>query len=290
MQSLPEVTHRTADLPNLRIHYVEAGEGPTVMLLHGFPEFWYSWRHQIPALVKAGYRVVAPDMRGYNQTEKPTPVAAYAPDNLADDIQALIEYLGTNLHALAGHDWGGGVAWFFAMKYPESYERLSILNCPHPARFLSSLLTLRQLRKSWYMFFFQLPWLPEQMIRSGDFAFIRKTLTRDPIRKDAFSDEDVDAYINALQTPGALTGAINYYRAAFRQSPFSTYKSFKPIEAPVQVLWGAQDRHLGKEIAAPHNRWVPNAQVEFCEDASHWLMMDRPEWVNNQLRTFLERS
>ena len=156
-----------ADLGDVRLHYVEAGEGPLVVLLHGFPEFWFSWRFQIPALAAAGFRVVAPDMRGYNLSSRPAEVAAYDTDRLAADVRGLIRELGAERALLAGHDWGGAVAWITAMNHPEVVERLAILNVPHPRRMLQGLRTPRQLAKSWYFLAFQVPWLPERAPGSG---------------------------------------------------------------------------------------------------------------------------
>ncbi|MGQ9490001.1 MAG: alpha/beta fold hydrolase [Anaerolineae bacterium] len=205
------IAHRYADLAGVRLHYVEAGTGPLIVLLHGFPEGWFAWQHQIPALAAAGYCVVAPDMRGYNLSGKPAGVRAYPADLLADDVAALIRALGDRRPdgsgapaTVVGHDWGTAVAWLFAMRHPDLLARLAILNVPHPARMMQGLRTLRQLRKSWYIFFFQLPWLPEAALRARDFAVLRQTLRRDPVRPAAFSDEDIARYVEAARQPGAL--------------------------------------------------------------------------------------
>jgi epoxide hydrolase 4 len=163
--------HGYADLDEARLHYVEAGEGPLVVLLHGFPEFWYGWRFQIPALAAAGFRVVAPDMRGYNLSSRPSGVEAYDVDRLAGDIRDLIHQRGADSAWLAGHDWGAGVAWAVAMNHPEVVRRLAILNLPHPRRLLTALRNPRQLAKSWYMLFFQLPRLPERAVRARNWWF-----------------------------------------------------------------------------------------------------------------------
>jgi pimeloyl-ACP methyl ester carboxylesterase len=283
----PDLRHGRLDVGGVTLHYVEAGRGPLVVLLHGFPEFWYSWRWQLPALAGAGFRVVAPDLRGYNESSKPRGVAAYAADLLARDVAQLIRGLGAERAVVVGHDWGGAVAWTFAMRCPELLQRLVILNVPHPARFLRALRTPRQLRKSWYMFFFQLPRLPEASVRRANFAMLRRTFRHDPVRPGAFSDDDIERYIAALARPGALTAAINYYRALFRQDPRRMRAGFRPIEAPVLVIWGMQDRYLGAELAEPDARWAPNARVERLPDASHWVQVDRPERVNALLLDFL---
>src|ERR687894_313711 len=211
-----ELTHRYANLGDVRLHYVEAGEGPLVVLLHGFPQFWYEWRHQVPALVEAGFRVVAPDMRGYNLSDKPPGVQAYRVELLARDVERLILACGERAADVVGHDWGGIAAWIAAMRHPGRVERLAILNVPHPARSLDGLLSPMQLLRSSYMFFFQIPRLPEAVIRAGDFALLRSALGRDPVRSGALTAEDIERYIEAIAQPGALTATLNYYRVLLR--------------------------------------------------------------------------
>ena len=286
----PVVEHRYADLGEVRLHYVEAGEGPLVMLLHGFPEFWYSWRYQIPALAEAGFRVVAPDMRGYNLSNKPQGVKNYRIELLGQDVVRLIRACGEERAAVVGHNWGAAVAWMVAMRYPEQVEKLAILNVPHPERFLNGLRTLRQLGKSWYVFFFQIPWLPEVALRAGNFASLRATFANDPMWQGAFSSQDVERYVEAISQPGALSAAINYYRALFRQSPAGVRQQISKIEMPVLVIWGEQDRYLGAELAEPDQSWVSNARVERLPDASHWVQLDRPQEVNALLLEFLLNS
>jgi pimeloyl-ACP methyl ester carboxylesterase len=175
-----ELAHRYADLGDVRLHYVEAGEGPLVLLLHGFPQFWYQWRHQIPALVEAGFRVVAPDMRGYNLSDKPLGVQAYRVELLARDVERLILACGEWTADVVGHDWGAIAAWVVAMRHPDRVGKLAILNVPHPARFLDGLLSPMQLLRSSYVSFFQIPRLPEEVIRAGDFALLRSSITIAP--------------------------------------------------------------------------------------------------------------
>jgi pimeloyl-ACP methyl ester carboxylesterase len=280
------VRHNRAGLPDIDLHYVEAGEGSLVVLLHGFPEFWYSWRHQIPALVDAGFRVIAPDMRGYNTSEKPDTVADYDIDRLADDVSDLLAHLGEDSAHVVGHDWGAAVAWHFAGRHPDKLDKLAILNVPHPDTMMRWLKTPRQLLKSWYMFFFQLPWLPEALLRAGDFAYPRRVCKHGTVREGAFTDEDIERYIEAYKQPGALTAMINYYRALMR-SALDKPKS-PVIEAQTLVIWGEQDLALRVEMADPPQRLVPNARVEKLPDASHWVQMDRPEKVNSLLLEFLD--
>ncbi|HEV8323620.1 MAG TPA: alpha/beta hydrolase [Myxococcota bacterium] len=285
------VAHRYAALGDVRLHYVEAGpaDGPLVVLLHGFPEFWYSWRHQIPALARAGFRVVAPDQRGYNLSDKPAGVRSYDARILAHDVERLVRACGAaRAHAVVGHDWGGGVAWLTAMRHPEVLGRLCVLNCPHPARLLAAFLTARQLRKSWYMFYFQLPFLPERSMAADDFASIRRTFRREPVRPEAFSDDDIQRYVDALSRPGALTAAVNWYRAMFRQDPRRTLAELRqPVAAPTLVLWGERDPHLGAELAEPDPALVPDVRVVRIDDASHWVQVDAYERVNEALLEFL---
>ena len=282
-----ELAHRYAELGDVRLHYVEAGQGPLVLLLHGFPQFWYQWRHQIPALVEAGFRVVAPDMRGYNLSDKPPGVRAYRVELLARDVERLILACGERTASVVGHDWGAIVAWVAGMRHPGRVERLVILNVPHPARFLDGLLSPGQLLRSSYMFFFQIPRLPEEFMRAGDFALLRSALRRDPVRPGTFAAEDIERYVRALARPGALTATLNYYRALLRNLG-KTRALLKRIEAPVLVIWGERDRFLSRRLAEPPRLWVPNLlRVERLQDASHWVAEDRPLEVNTLLLDFL---
>jgi epoxide hydrolase 4 len=275
-----------ADLAEARLHYVEAGEGPLVVLLHGFPEFWFGWRFQIPALAEAGFRVVAPDMRGYNVSSRPAGVAAYDIDRLAADVRDLIRERGSSRAFLVGHDWGGAVAWTTAINHPDVVERLAVLNVPHPRRMLHGLRRPRQLLRSWYVFFFQLPWLPERVLRAGGWRALRTGLG-EATRPDAFSPQDVERYVEAWSQPGAATAMLNYYRAVFRQTPKRAEARIRPLEAPTLVIWGERDRHLGAELAEPDGADVPNLErVVRLPDASHWVQHDEPERVGQLLVEF----
>jgi epoxide hydrolase 4 len=282
------IEHRYAQLGNVRLHYVEAGEGPLVVLLHGFPQFWYMWRFQIPALAGAGFRVVAPDMRGYNLSEKPRGVSSYRVELLARDVEHLILACGEESAMVVGHDWGAAVVWVTAMMYPERVKRLGILNVPHPERFARGLLRPAQLLRSSYMFFFQIPRLPEKGLVVGDFASLRYALRNEPMHPGTFTDEDIERYVEALARPGALTAALNYYRALFRRNPLKARALLRRIEAPVMVIWGERDRYLSKELAEPAPAWVPNLRVERLPDASHFVAEDRPDEVNSLLIEFLK--
>jgi pimeloyl-ACP methyl ester carboxylesterase len=284
-----QVAHGYAEVGGgVRLHYVEAGEGPLVVLLHGFPEFWYSWRRQLPALAAAGFHVVAPDMRGYNLSDKPAGWRSYDVESLAGDVAGLIRHFGEPRANVVGHDWGAAVAYGVAMYHPELVERLAILNVPHTERMLHGFRTLRQLRKSWYMFFFQIPGLPEAVARRDGFAFAKRTLRSDS--PASFSDADLERYVEAWSQPGALTTMIDYYRAALRTSPRATLRQLRPVQAPTLVIWGERDRHLGAELAEPLPKWVPNVRVERLPQATHWVHHEEPARVNELLAGFFAES
>jgi pimeloyl-ACP methyl ester carboxylesterase len=284
------VAHRYADLGDARLHYVEAGEGPLVVLLHGFPQFWYMWRFQIPALAEAGFRVVVPDMRGYNLSDKPPKVSDYHVELLARDAERLIRVCGEETATVVGHDWGAMVGWMAAMLHPGRVGRLGILNLPHPHRFARGLLRPRQLLRSSYMFFFQVPRLPEAVLSASNFASLRYALRNEPVRPGTFSPEDIERYVEALARPGALDAALNYYRALFRRNPFESRGMLRRIEAPVLVIWGEKDSLLGAELAEPDRYWVPDLQMERLPDAGHFVAEDRPEKVNALLLDFMNRT
>jgi len=259
------------------------------VLLHGFPEFWYGWRHQIPALVVAGFRVLAPDMRGYNLSEKPPGVAAYAMAHLVADVVALIRHAGAERATVVGHDWGGMVAWGVARHAPEVLERLAVLNAPHPAAFLRLLRTPDQARRSSYMGFFQLPGLAERVLQAGNFALFERIFRNDPTRPGAFTDTDIARYKAALGQPGALTGGLNYYRAAARGGARRAGREIPP-SLPTLLIWGEQDRHLGVPLAEESQREVPHLQLARLPQASHWVQHDAPEEVNRLLLEFLTHN
>ena len=277
--------HHRAEVNGITLHYVAAGSGPLVVLLHGFPEFWYSWRYQIPALAGAGFRVLAPDLRGYNESDKPRGVDSYRVEALVADVAALIEHAGYQRAHVVGHDWGGAIAWAFAMRYPERLERLAILNAPHPAAFLRELRTIGQLRRSWYILFFQLPGLPELMLRAGD-CLSRSHLSasaRSPGRFQRGGRGPLQAGAGAARR---LTAALNYYRAAYRGRA-RIGRRMRPIEAPTLLLWGEQDAYLGLRLTEGLGPWVHDLRIERIPDASHWVQIDAAEQVNRSLLSFL---
>ena len=237
-----------AEVGDVQLHYVEAGEGPLIVLLHGFPEFWYGWRLQIQPLVAAGFRVVAPDTRGYNLSSGPEEVAAYDIALLAADIRDLIHERGADTALLVGHDWGGSIAWATAMNHPEVVNRLAILNAAHPRRLNQGLRNPRQLLRSWYFFYFQPPGLPERRVCRRHWRFFRHFL-RDA--HPAYTPEEIDRYVEAWSQPGAATGMINYYRSSARQSQKKAEAALRPIKAPTLIIWGQRDRYLGPNSPSP---------------------------------------
>jgi epoxide hydrolase 4 len=279
-----ELREGYAEVGDVKLHYVEAGEGPLVVLLHGFPEFWYGWRLQIAPLAAAGFRVVAPDLRGYNLSSRPGEVKAYDGDQLTADIRGLIQERGAESASLVGHDWGGTVAWDMAMAYPEMVDRLAILNAAHPRKLSQGLHHPGQLRRSWYFFFFDLPDLPESVVHANRWHFFRHFL-RDA--HPAYTTEEMDRYIEAWSQPGAATGMINYYRFSVRESPKKAEAALRPIAAPTLVIWGEADRYLSPDLAEPEHDDVPHLEgVERLSGASHWVHHDEAERVNHLLTDF----
>jgi pimeloyl-ACP methyl ester carboxylesterase len=280
-----EHTHITTN--GITLHVVQAGpqDGPLVILLHGYPEFWYGWRHQIPYLVEKGYRVWVPDQRGYNLSDKPEGIRAYTLDESAADVAGLIDAAGREKIYLVGHNWGAVTAWWTAMKYPERLEKLVILNAPHP---IVSARTIgrhpEQTRKSWYMFYFQIPWLPEALLRVGNWAQAVQSL-RKSSRPGTFSDAEVEEYRKAWSQPGAMTAMINWYRAVIRVRPPTPPNP--RISTPTLIIWGAKDPFIIREAAQMSLEFCDNARLEYIEDATHWVQHEEPQRVNKLIGEFL---
>jgi pimeloyl-ACP methyl ester carboxylesterase len=277
----------TQAINGIRLHIVEAGpaDGPPVVLLHGFPEFWYGWRHQIGPLADAGFRVVVPDQRGYAASEKPGPVSAYGLDTLAEDAAGLVASTGSSSAAVVGHDWGGIVAWWLAVRRPDLVRRLVVLNGPHPIAFRRYLATSpRQLLKSWYTFYFQLPRLPEALFRRRDWARLAESL-RTTSRLGAFSDADLDRYRAAWSEPGAMTAMIHWYRAAWRVPPAP--REDVRVHVPTLLIWGAKDRFLERGLAESSLDYCDHGMREVIEEATHWVQHEEPARVNRLLLDFL---
>ncbi len=278
--------HRELDLGTVRLHAVLAGPeaGPLVVLLHGFPEFWRGWRHQIGPLAEAGFRVLVPDQRGYNLSDKPRRVRDYSLDRLSEDAVALIAAAGRERACVAGHDWGGLVAWWAAVRFPQRIARLAILNVPHPLVFRRHLLTNpAQRRRSHYVFKFQLPWLPERKLRRDDWRIAVRN-TRGTARPGAFDDAEMAAYREAWERPGAMRSMIHWYRAAIRHPPARV--ADPRVRVPTRILWGVQDRFLGREMVEPSLELCDEGEVEWFEEATHWLQHEEPQRVARSLAAF----
>jgi epoxide hydrolase 4 len=267
------------------LNAVAAGpkNGPVVLLLHGFPEFWYGWHKQIDPLAAAGFRVIVPDQRGYNKSSKPSGVRSYALTELASDVIAVADQLGQGRIFLAGHDWGAAVAWSVALLHPKRVAKLAILNVPHPSvmrRYLMK--NRRQRRKSWYMFFFQLPYLPEAFLSASNFRRGIASLVGSS-RPGTFSEDDLAQYRAAWAQPGALTAMINWYRAAFR---YRAKFSDRTVRVPTRILWGLRDRFLMAEMAQDSLRYCTQAELITFPEATHWLQHEEPARVSQILVDF----
>ena len=267
------------------LHVVAAGpnDGSVLILLHGFPEFWYGWRRQIEPLAAAGFRVIVPDQRGYNLSSKPSGVAAYALAELVSDVIAIADQLGQAKIFLAGHDWGAAVAWSTALLHPQRIAKLAVLNVPHPSvmrKFLST--RPRQLLRSWYMFFFQLPWLPNAVFSAFNFRIGARALLHSS-RPGTFTNEDLVQYRAAWSQPGALTGMINWYRALFR---IRVKFPDKTVRVPTRILWGERDAFLLAEMAHESLRYCTSAELFTFASATHWLQHEEPARVSELLIEF----
>ena len=278
------ITTRTVEANGFRFAVDEAGEGDHLALcLHGFPESRFSWRFQLPLLAEMGYRVWAPDLRGYGETEpKPRDVADYAMERLMEDVAALIDASGARRVTLIGHDWGAGLAWSFAINRRRPLERLVIMNVPHPAVMVAHLRrSWAQLRKSWYMFFFQLPLAPERVVMRPD--FLRRAMKGTAAHPERFDDDALDAIQRVVQSPGSPRAALAYYRAAFRWPRVAD----GIVRGPTLVVWGEKDHALGTSLLDDLERYVQHVLVHPIPDASHWVQQDAPEEVSDTLLTFL---
>ena len=285
MIDLSGVRFTRRDVGGVTLHVAEAGpdDGPLVILLHGFPEFWFGWRHQIGALAAAGFHVVAPDQRGYNLSDKPRGIAPYDIDILASDVVALAAHYTDGPFNLVGHDWGALVAWWVATRTPEKLRRLAVLNCPHPQVWRDAMRRdPAQRRASWYVGAFQIPRLPELLMRAGDcralVAALRQSTT-------PLGDPDAERYREAWQQPGALTAMVNWYRAAARHR-------FAPVmpgslRMPVRIIWGRKDPYLVPALAAASKTLCAGADLIELPEATHWVAHDQPGRVNALLLEFL---
>ena len=266
----------------------EGGERGLALLLHGFPEAAFSWRYQIPVLAAAGYEVWAPNTRGYRGSSKPPKVSSYSIDLLLDDVAALIDASGRDDVTLIGHDWGAAQAWMFAIRRVRPLRRLVIMNVPHPTCMRRELRTFRQLRKSWYFLFFQIPWLPEQILGARRAQAIARSFTGMAVDESRFPDEVTDVYREAALRPGALRSMINYYRAALRGARQTAGEDLPDVETPTLMLWGLEDAALSKETTDGTDEYINDLTMRFLPGVSHWVQQEAPEIVNAMLLAWLD--
>ncbi len=277
--------HQFIKTNGINLHYVKQGEGKLMLMLHGFPEFWYSWRYQIEEFAK-DYQVVALDLRGYNQSDRPSNGKAYKIEEFIKDIEGVITGLGYENCILVAHDWGAAIAWTFAYTHPQMLEKLIIMNLPHPSKFQQGLKTWRQLLRSWYIFFFQLPLLPELWLKSNNYELIGRLFSDMAVDKSAFSTEDIQAYKDAAAQPGALTAMINYYRNIFNNRLKKDLVNSQ-LEIPTLMIWGEEDTALGKELTYGTEEYVKELQIKYISNCSHWVQQEQPDLVNQYMREFL---
>ena len=284
---MSDLEHNYATINGIRVHYVEAGSGELVILLHGFPDCWYSWRHQIKAL-STQYHVVAPDLRGYNETDNTGP---FDIETLREDVIQLINHLGSKRAHIIGHDWGGAIAWSLAISNPEVVQTLGICNIPHPANFFKGLRTFTQLKRSWYIFFFQIPLLPERLLARNNYQGFARLMSR--IKPN--TDEDVKFYVNSWKKYG-LSGGINWYRAMARNIVKGNTSFTRKLNSSMQVvarttmIWGEKDFALGKELTFDTDQYVPDLAIFYLPDNGHFVQQEAPQTVNKLLLEHLSKK
>jgi pimeloyl-ACP methyl ester carboxylesterase len=286
--------HRYADVNNVRLHYVTVGNGKLMMFLHGFPEFWYEWKNQLTEFGR-DYQAVAPDMRGYNLSSKPADVEQYRMKYLIEDVRGLAEYLGHKKFILVAHDWGGAVAWPFAMRHPEYLERLIIINAPHPVIFVRELRDNPAQRKASQYILMHRTSQAENILARDDYAALATSLLADGMKQGYFTEEDRKAFVEAWSQPGALTGGLNYYRATHLGSftgegddSLSADPSMFRVEVPTLIIWGEKDRYLLTGNLDGLKVYVPNLMIKRVPDGSHWIIHEKPALVNSYIRAFVE--
>ncbi|WP_162054315.1 alpha/beta fold hydrolase [Pontibacter pamirensis] len=281
-----EIRDKYYTVNGIRLHVAEAGnpEGPVLLFLHGFPEFWYGWRKQLGFFAAKGFWVLAPDQRGYNTSSKPSGVKAYTISQLTTDIADLIQQVISRKVYLVGHDWGGAVAWAVAQHYPNLLEKLIILNMPHPEVMHQELRTNpKQLLMSWYTGFFQLPMLPEAYCRAFNFKALEKSMML-TANEGTFSKAEIKCYKVAWQQPQALTTMINWYRAY----KYKTLYVSREVTVPTLMLWGRKDTFLSDTMAQPSIAKCTNGQLVFMDNATHWLHHEKPDEVNSFIYEFIK--
>lgn len=280
------ISHRWVAGDGIRLHVAHSGDGPAVVLLHGFPEDWRTWKHQIPALVSSGFAVFAPDLRGYNESDRPQYRGAYHMKHLVEDVASIVRATGRPRAHIVGHDWGGILAWAFAGVHADLVDRLVVLNAPHlelfhrRARPLSS-----QWFKSWYTLLFRIPSLSEWVLSAGDYRLLRDLFLRRPALP-AFSEADARGYIEAFAKPGALTAALRWYRDNASPDAVQLSRAARSA-APTLVIWGDRDSALGVDLLDGLDRMAPNLRIHRIAGASHWVQNEAPDEVNRVMIDFL---
>ena len=258
------------------------------LLLHGFPESKFSWRYQMPLLARLGYRVWAPNMRGYGKTSRPDAIADYHIDHLVADAAGLIDAAQGKQTLLMAHDWGAVVAWQVAIRKARPLERLVIMNVPHPACMARELRTWAQLKKSWYVFFFQIPWLPERLLRARGGRAIERAFVDMAIDKGRFPIAVTDEFRRTALEPGAMTAMLNYYRAAVRAGDAAMNPKPGTVDVPTLMIWGEEDSALGKATTADTDKYVRDLTLRYLPAVSHWVQQEAPEKVNAMIEAWLK--
>ncbi len=284
------IRHEDVKANGLRFHVASAGAGDRLALcLHGFPENWFSWRHQLPLLDRLGYRAWAPDLRGYGGSDRPPRMQDYAIERLLEDVAGLIDAAGAKSVLLLAHDWGAIIAWYFAMRRVRPLERLVIMNVPHPACAARELRRGAQLRRSWYVLFFQLPWLPEKLLGRDGARAIAEIFRRSSLDPSRFPDDAIRVFREAAARPGALTAMVNYYRALVRGggAQRQTALGFPVIDTPTLLLWGEGDVALTKATTYGTDAFVRDLTLRYLPGVSHWVQQEAPESVNAMLEAWL---
>ena len=289
-RNLTNLTSEFVVADGIKLHLMRGGSGPAVVLLHGFPEFWYSWRQQIDALLNAGYSVFAPDLRGYNLSDKPAPRESYHLKHLVADVASVVRATGQDRAHIVGHDWGGILAWAFAGQHPELLDKLVIMNAPHMAVYRQKAQRPPQLFRSWYIGFFCIPRLSEYALSTKDYGAIRDMYQPKPAHQDAFSKDDIDKYIAAIAEPGALTAALNWYRCGMLTPGGMSLAVQARVTAPTQIIWGEQDPALDICLLDGIDEYAPNLAIHRIPDASHWVQSEASAEVNQVLLQFLQSS
>lgn len=285
------VEHLTVKANGMNLHMAAAGpnDGKLVILLHGFPEFWYGWKEQIVPLAEEGFRVLALDQRGYNLSDKPEGTANYVLDELRDDVIAVIRLFQREKAIIIGHDWGGAVGWHLAITRPEHVERFIAINMPHPAA-MPKILATNPLQwfKSSYIAFFQMQDVPEKSLAANDYYGLAMALTKFS-QEGTFSQMDVDNYKEAWSKPGALTGMLNWYRALTEKDNISVYgqKNAVMVHVPIKIIWGIKDQLLLKKLARESTKYCSDYELVYIDDATHWVHHEQPEIVNMLIKEFL---